>query len=85
MEPKDHLETIDPNNLDLIFIPGVAFAPNGHRIGYGHGFFDKFLKNTNCPKIGIAYEFQIVKNIDGEPHDVPVDKIITNKRIITVA
>lgn len=84
IEPKNHLNSIEPEKLDLILLPGIAFSLNGHRIGYGHGFFDKFLKKTKCPKLGIAYEFQIVKNIDAEPHDVPVDKIITNQRIIEI-
>jgi 5-formyltetrahydrofolate cyclo-ligase len=83
-EPQKHHNCIDPSKLDLVLMPGVAFALNGHRVGYGHGYFDKMLKKTKCPKIGIAYDFQIVQSIRGELHDVPVDMIITEKRIIKI-
>lgn len=81
-EPQKHLPIINPRDLDAVLIPGVVFSEDGHRIGYGKGFYDRLLKKTNCPKIGIAYEIQIVKNIPGEKHDVPMDMIITEKRII---
>jgi 5-formyltetrahydrofolate cyclo-ligase len=82
LEPQIQNNLIEPASLDLVLIPGIAFDTKGQRIGYGHGYFDKFLKKTNCPKFGIAYEFQIVKNIAAEKHDVPVDKIVTERRII---
>lgn len=81
-EPQKHLPVIKPKDLDLVLIPGVVFSEDGHRIGYGKGFYDRLLKKTNCPKIGIAYEFQMVKNIPGEKHNVPMDMIITEQRII---
>jgi len=80
-EPTASHPSISPNELDLVLIPGIVFAENGHRIGYGKGFYDRLLKKTNCPKIGIAYEFQIVKNISAKPHDVPMDMIVTEKKI----
>lgn len=83
-EPKTNLETADPAKLDFIILPGVAFSPDGHRIGYGQGFFDRLLKKTSCLKIGVAYEFQIVENIPGEDHDVPVDRIVTESRTIII-
>jgi len=84
LEPKDTIPPENPKIIQLALVPGVAFDYSGHRIGYGHGFFDRLLKKTNCYKIGIAYEFQIVKNVGGEIHDVPVDMIITEKRIIKI-
>lgn len=81
-EPKTNLKTTSPDQLDCIILPGVAFAPDGHRIGYGQGFFDRMLKKTSCLKIGVAYEFQIVENIPEEDHDVPVDRIVTESRTI---
>ncbi len=83
-EPKTNLESIEPEKLEFIILPGVAFAPDGHRIGYGQGFFDRLLKKTSCLKIGVAYEFQIVENIPGEDHDVPVDRIVTESRTIII-
>ncbi len=54
------------------------------RLGRGAGHYDRLLKKTGCPKIGIAYEFQIVKNIPGDPHDVPMDMIITERRTLKI-
>lgn len=81
-EPKKHLEKAFPKDIDLILVPGVVFGLDGHRIGYGKGFYDRLLKKTQCPKIGVAYEFQIVENIPGEEHDVKMDLIVTETRSI---
>lgn len=83
-EPKEDLEVIPPEKLGFIILPGIAFDLNGHRIGYGQGYFDRLLKKTNCPKIGVAYEFQIVDNIGNEIHDVPVNMIVTESRTIII-
>ncbi|MBU1992529.1 MAG: 5-formyltetrahydrofolate cyclo-ligase [Patescibacteria group bacterium] len=81
-EPNGQNDEVAPEYIDLIFVPGIGFDLTGHRIGFGLGYYDRFLKKTNCLKIGLAYEFQIIDNVPGEPHDVPVDMIITEKRII---
>ena len=76
-EPLPDLPNVMLSEIDLVLIPGIAFSHNGHRIGYGRGFYDRLLKKLACPKIGIAYDFQIVKNIPGELHDVPMDTVVT--------
>ena len=74
-------ETCPPfplNEIDLIFVPGVAFDPKGYRIGYGAGFYDRFL--PQCPQavwIGLAYEAQIVTDTFPQPWDVPLHQILT--------
>lgn len=80
-EPKKNLKKIKPSEIDIALIPGVVFSDNGHRIGYGKGFYDRLLKETKSLKIGIAYEFQMVKNIEGHDHDVPMDIIINEKKV----
>ena len=82
MEPKTHLKQANPEEIDLAIVPGIVFAENGHRIGYGKGFYDRLLKKINTPKIGVAYHFQIVENIPGEVHDTPMDMIITEQKTI---
>lgn len=67
----------DVKELDLIIIPGIAFDKNGQRIGFGHGYYDTFLKSCRAIKIGLAYDFQIVDNISGQKHDEKMDLIIT--------
>ncbi|MCM1369682.1 MAG: 5-formyltetrahydrofolate cyclo-ligase [Candidatus Amulumruptor caecigallinarius] len=70
-------DTIDPDILDLIIVPGVAFDHKGNRLGRGKGFYDRLLSNTRATKIGVGYEFQIVEEIPTETHDVPMDAIVS--------
>ena len=61
----------------LVLMPGLAFDPQGHRIGYGGGFYDKFLsKEPNHPTLALCYEFQMVEHLDTEEFDVPVDCVL---------
>lgn len=73
-----------PDNLDLIVLPGIGFDKKGARIGRGKGYYDKFLKEIKgkIPLIALAYDFQVLDEIPEEPHDVSLDKIITEKRVI---
>ena len=58
-------------------MPGMAFDPQGHRIGYGGGFYDKFLaKETNHPTLALCYDFQMVEYLETEEYDIPVDTVI---------
>jgi 5-formyltetrahydrofolate cyclo-ligase len=74
---------IAENDFDLVIVPGIAFNLNGYRLGWGFGFYDDFLSRINriTKKIGLAYELQIA-DFPVESHDIPVDKIITEKRIV---
>ena len=82
LEPIE-LMKIAYKNIDLVLVPGIVFDKEGHRIGYGFGYYDKFLKKVpKAVKVGLAFDFQIVDRIPAEEHDVPVDFIITEKRII---
>ena len=61
----------------LVLMPGMAFDEEGHRIGYGGGFYDKFLANEpDHPTIALCYDFQIVKELPTEEFDVPVDLVL---------
>ena len=81
LEPKK-IEIFPEEKIELVIVPGIAFDTRGYRLGYGKGYYDRFLKNLNAIKIGLAYDFQIVNNVPEEKHDVKVDGIITEKRII---
>ena len=70
-------------NIDLVLVPGIVFDKEGNRIGYGFGYYDKFLRKVpKAVKIGLAFDFQIVDKIPNEKHDVPVDFIVTEKRVV---
>lgn len=64
-------------DLDLIVVPGVAFDEEGGRLGRGAGYFDRFLAEASrAYKIGLAFEFQIVKKVPRESHDIHVDEVL---------
>ncbi len=84
IEPKKSLPKAKITDVEMILVPGVTFSHDGHRIGYGKGFYDRLLKKVHCPKIGIAYDFQIIENMAAEKHDVSMDIVITDKRIIKI-
>ena len=61
----------------LVLMPGLAFDPQGHRIGYGGGFYDKFLAaEPNHPTLALCYEFQLLPELDTEEHDIPVGTVL---------
>ncbi len=72
--------------VDTIITPGIVFDRRGYRIGYGKGYYDKFLKpcsKEDITAIGLGYEFQIVSDfIPYESHDAKLDALVTNKEII---
>lgn len=69
--------------IECVIIPGIAFDTDGNSIGFGCGYYDKFLKNnSNAFKIGLCYEFQIVDKIEKDRFDIPMDMLITENRII---
>lgn len=83
LEP-DPLKTdyIPSHKIDLLIVPGVVFQPSGHRIGYGGGFYDRFLSSFNGKTLSVVFDFQVISSIPIDQYDLPVSKIITNKRIV---
>jgi len=81
-EPLPVKPSFNKKNIDLILVPGLAFDKKGFRLGYGKGYYDSFLGKAGCIKIGIAYDFQLVKNVPADPTDVPMDLVITEKEVI---
>jgi len=71
--------------FDVALIPGLGFTLSGHRMGFGRGYYDKwFAQNTVSHKIALAYEVQLVEDIPVEDTDVPMEKIVTEQRVITI-
>lgn len=67
----------NPRDLDAAFIPGVAFTPDGKRLGRGKGYYDRLLPQLECKLYGVCYPCQIMENIPVEPHDINVDEVIS--------
>lgn len=74
---------ISMQEIDVVFVPGLAFDRMGHRLGYGMGYFDHMCRNIRAQKIGLAYGFQILENIIPHSNDVSMDFIITEKEVIS--
>lgn len=87
MQPSAGCAAADPEAIGLIVVPGVGFDLYGQRIGYGKGFYDRALHRLEGrgKLTAFCYEFQLVDSLAGEPHDVSIDRIITERRIITPA
>ena len=70
-------EPIADDPTALVLMPGLAFDPQGHRMGYGGGFYDKFLAaEPNHPTLALCYDFQMMEHLETEAHDIPVDTVL---------
>jgi 5-formyltetrahydrofolate cyclo-ligase len=78
MEPKDDCPV--DNNLDLLLVPTVGISQDGVRLGYGHGFYDKFLSKNKTETISLILEKQVIKKIPRSDHDVIMNWILTEDR-----
>ena len=76
---------VDPGLAELIVAPGVAFSEDGSRLGMGGGYYDRFLAEQSAPRVGLAFEMQLVDAVPRAPHDEPVDLIVTELRVIRCA
>jgi 5-formyltetrahydrofolate cyclo-ligase len=90
LEPLEELrrvpeKKIDVSELDLVMVPGVAFDRRGARMGHGKGYYDKLLENArpSAPFVALAFECQIFPEIPTAPHDIFMDKIITEEAVYT--
>lgn len=81
LEPGEGDE-IHPGKLDLVIVPMVGGDLNKNRIGYGKGFYDRFLAKTNCPKIGLLFEECLVERLPAERFDVRLNKVVTESKIV---
>ena len=82
LEPRpDTRECVIPPADAPVLVPGIAFDSHGYRIGYGAGYFDRFLADHAGPKIGLAYECLMTAQLPHEPHDVPMDFVVTEERV----
>ncbi|MFP4466795.1 MAG: 5-formyltetrahydrofolate cyclo-ligase [Candidatus Goldiibacteriota bacterium] len=83
-EPSRKRTLLKPKDIDAAIIPGLAFDPQGNRLGFGCGYFDKFLAGAqkNILKIALAFSCQMTSKLPSEKHDIKMDFIITEKGII---
>ena len=83
-EPREGAPLVPPERIDAVLVPGSLFDERGGRCGYGGGFYDAFLLRLRpgTPRIALGLELQLVPRVPCEPHDLPVDIIVTERRVI---
>jgi len=88
LEPKAELREVpskrlQPEDLDLIMVPGVAFDRNGGRTGHGKGYYDKLLEHAKpqTPLVALAFECQMFEEIPMDQHDIYMDKVVTESAV----
>lgn len=77
-------DTSDISDMEMIVVPAVAYDRAGNRVGRGKGYYDRLLAGSRARKVGVAYDFQLVDEIDADPHDVRVDVVITENHHIVI-
>ncbi|WP_408006771.1 5-formyltetrahydrofolate cyclo-ligase [Pseudalkalibacillus sp. A8] len=75
-------EIVDPVEIDLLIVPGLLYDPNGYRIGFGGGYFDRYLKRYNGPTISLLHTVQLTERVPTESFDQPVDLLVMPDKIL---
>ena len=83
-EPLQTLPLVDPGTIEVVVMPGSVFDARGGRLGYGGGFYDRFLQGAapQALRIGLAFDLQVVETVPLESHDQSLDYLITESRTI---
>ena len=78
LEPQGDLEVVEPSQIDLIHVPGLAFTTEGYRIGYGGGYYDRYLEHFTGHTLSTVYPCQI-QEFNSEDHDIPVQEVLIDE------
>ena len=79
LEPQGNLEVVDASQIDLIHVPGLSFTTKGYRIGYGGGYYDRYLEQFSGHTLSTIYPCQI-RDFSPENHDIPVQEVLIDER-----
>ena len=83
-EPSPDLPQVSPNEIQLVLVPGLAFDHSGWRLGYGGGYFDRFLKDFSGVSVGVVYRALLLDAIPHGEYDISVDWLVTEDGLIKV-
>jgi 5-formyltetrahydrofolate cyclo-ligase len=78
MEPDGRPWT---EQVDVVLVPGLAFDLAGHRLGFGAGFYDRFVEASSTRRLGVAFDWQMTRKLPSEDHDQPMDVVLTDRRV----
>lgn len=81
LEPRDRSAIVPPAEIDCVLVPGVGFDPEGNRLGYGAGYYDRFLNELPATAVygGMAFHLQMVSHIPSLSHDMPMQFVVTEQ------
>ena len=77
-EPKDYCPEVAPESIDVVVVPAAVWGEDGYRVGYGAGYYDRFLGEVEgAARVGLGLELQVVREVPHDSHDLPVDMLVT--------
>ncbi|MFJ7677945.1 5-formyltetrahydrofolate cyclo-ligase [Peribacillus sp. NPDC097284] len=82
LEPMEDTKKASVRELDLLVVPGLAFSNEGYRLGFGGGYYDRFLSHYSGKTLALAYDVQILDDLPIEVHDIAVGKLITPTKVL---
>ncbi len=81
LEPVENTLEVRSEKINLLIVPGLAFTRDGYRLGFGGGYYDRFLSGYNGPTIALAFECQLVDQLPTELHDIPVHLVVSTDKV----
>lgn len=75
-------KAVQKEDIDLLIVPGLGYSKDGYRIGFGGGYYDRFLKDFKGITLSLAFREQLVDEVPAETHDIPVQKLISEEGVI---
>jgi len=85
LEPPEAAPEVAPGELDVILLPGLAFDPDGHRLGYGGGYYDEvgaLVRQGRVLLVGVGFDFQLIDRCPAADGDVNIDRVVTDARVV---
>lgn len=84
LEPNESCETVNPSEKTFCIVPALAFSRDGHRLGYGKGFYDRFLANFKGKSAGFSYSALVCDTFPHDEHDIPLNMIVTESEVLYI-
>jgi 5-formyltetrahydrofolate cyclo-ligase len=81
---ENETSEVPKEDIELLIIPGLAFTRNGYRLGFGGGYYDRYLMGFTGKKLSLAFNSQLVQTLPTESHDIPTHQIITEEETIKI-
>lgn len=85
LEPDESCEILIPTKDTICIVPALAFSKSGHRLGYGKGFYDRFLANFTGTSVGFSYSEFVCDELPHDEHDIPLNMIVTEREVLRIA